>query len=532
MLGRGGWIGAVDTFGLASVSGKIVVLDFFRASSINCIRVEAELRAIKVRFPDVVVIGIHAPKFPREHEHASLERAVERLGITHPVLDDPDLSTWQQYGVKGWPTLVLIDPEGFIVGGISGEGSGPILTSSIEQLIAEHEQRETLNHAPVIGTWSTAGATSAFRPMAFPAKVAVDSTGRRMAVADTGNDRVIVADVKGRVEEVHPLLTRPHGVAFEGDRLIVCDTGADRVVAIDRASGHQTVLSDQLASPWDVTVMPDRSLVVAEAGRHRLWHFPVDGEPTLIGSGEGQPMGVAALVDGRVAFVEADASALRVTTIAGEVTTLVGQGPWDWGASDGTADTAALQYPLGVAVDEAGALFVADAFNDMIRAWDGSTLRTLPVGGLSEPGGIAALPDGRLLVADTNNHRVVLVTPDSPDAEIIVLDESWLGTTPGDAVVGDAGGVVAVPFAVDPGGLALDTTVGSPVRVEVSAEPATMLASGPRSWALDTAVGSVDVSVTTPGAGVLVVSVEANVCDEEQSTIVRSRSRHDITIRP
>ena len=476
----------------------------------------------------MVVVGIHSPKFPREHEHASVERAVERLGIAHPVLDDPDLSTWAQYGVKGWPTLVLIDPEGFIVGGISGEGSGSIVTSSIEKLIAEHEPRGTLTRVPVMGTWSTAGMTSAFRPLAFPTKVAVDAAGRRMAVADTGNDRVVVADLQGRVEAIYPLLTKPHGVAFDGDRVLVCDTGADRVVAIDRRTAQQRELNDQLASPWDVTVLADGSVVVAEAGRHRLWKLPAE----LIGGGEGQPSGVAALADGRVAFVEADASALRISGPGSDVTTLVGQGPWDWGASDGTIDTAALQYPLGVATDGTS-IYVADTGNNLIRVWDGTTLRTLPVAGLDEPAGLAVLPDGRLLVADTNNHRVVVVSPDAADAETLVLDESWLGTSPGASLTAAPDATVKVPYAIDIGAFSLDDASGPPVRVEVSADPGTLLAPGARSWAFDAASGTVAVvAAAAAGAGVLVVSVEVNVRDEEQATVLRSRVRHDLTVAP
>ena len=113
LLGRGGWIGANLEFGLSALTGKIVVLHFWRYSCINCIRVLSELRPIEERFAsEAVVVGIHSPKFPREHDHAAVERAVERLGLRHPVLDDPDLATWQQYGVKGWPTLVVVDPEG------------------------------------------------------------------------------------------------------------------------------------------------------------------------------------------------------------------------------------------------------------------------------------------------------------------------------------------------------------------------------------------------------------------------------------
>lgn len=510
----------------------MVIVEFFRFSSINSVRVEAELRMIESRFPsEVVVVGVHCPKFPHEHDHAAVEQAVDRLGISHPVLDDPDLSTWQQYGIKGWPTAVLIDPEGLIVGGVSGEGCGAVLTSSIEQLIAQHEMRGTLSRDPIAGTWATTGATRGFHTLAFPGKVAVDPSGRRIAIADTGNDRVVVADLQGRVEQVFPLLTQPQGVAFDGDRIVVCDSGADRVVAIDRASGHQTVITDQLVSPWDVAVLADGALVVAEAGRHRLWKLAPGAEPEIVVTGDGQPSGVAALPGGGIAFVESDASALRMVSPSGDVTTLVGQGLWDWGASDGDRDTAALQHPLGVAAGPTGALHIADAFNGMIRVWEGSALRTLPAGGLSEPGGLALLADGRLVVADTNNHRVVLVGPDGADPVPIVLDESWLGTTPGDPMSTDSGASLTVPYELDLGAYSLDTSAGPAVRVEVSAEPASLLGPGPRSWALDAPSGAVNVTGAAPAEGLLVTSIEVNVCDDQHATVLRARTRHDLTVR-
>ncbi|HEY2427928.1 MAG TPA: redoxin domain-containing protein, partial [Acidimicrobiales bacterium] len=252
LLGSGGWIGAAADLGLSALAGKVVVLHFWRASSVHCVRVLEELRPIEERFAaEVVVVGIHSPKFPHEHEHAAVERAVERLGIRHAVLDDPDLATWQQYGVKGWPTLVVIDPEGYVVGGISGEGGGGVVYGAVEQTVVDHDGRGTLVRGGVPGIWASTPVTAGLRTVSFPGKVALDAAGRRLAISDSGNGRILVCDLSGRVEQVYPLFTRPQGVAFDGDRLLVCDTGTDRVVAVDRTSGIQTVLAGGLASPWD-----------------------------------------------------------------------------------------------------------------------------------------------------------------------------------------------------------------------------------------------------------------------------------------
>jgi DNA-binding beta-propeller fold protein YncE len=546
LLGQGGWIGAVDNFGLASLSGKIVVLDFFTSSCINCIRVLRELRTIEEQFPnEVAVVGVHSPKFPREHEHVAVEYAVERLGITHPVLDDPDLATWQQYGVKGWPTLVVIDPEGYVVGGISGEGSGPVITSTIEQVIAEYDPRHTIDRNPIVGTWRPSPLAGGFRSLSFPSAVAVDAAGRRIAVADTGNDRVVVADLQGRVEQIYPLLTKPQGVAFDGSRLVVCDTGADRVVAIDRASGQQTELTTTLASPADVAVERDGALVITESGRHRIWRLSPGTEPTtLAGTGQeslvdtspdqpavlAQPTGIATLPDGRLVFLDSESSALRVLDPYGRVTTLVGQGVWDWGASDGDRNTAAMQHPMGVATGPSGVVYIADTYNNLLRAWDGNGLRTLPAGDLDGPSGVAVLPDGRLVVADSNNHRVVLVDVDKAEVTALRLDETWLGTGTADAITAAAGASVALPYAVDLGRFSLDESTGPAVTVEIAAEPPGLLAPGPRSWALLAPSGEITVDVAGDEDGLLVVTVDVSVRDGDQTTILRERTRHDVTL--
>ena len=559
LFGGGGWVGAGADLNLAAMAGHIVVLHFWTASCINCVRVVSELRGLEDRFrPEVVVVGVHSPKFPREHEHDAVERAVERLGIRHPVLDDPDLATWQQYGVKGWPTLVLIDPEGYVVGGISGEGSTPVLAASIEQLISEHDSRGTLQRGPVEGVWGTMTLSSSFRTLSYPAKVDVDAAGRRIAIADTGNDRVMICDLQGRVEQVYPLLSRPHGVRFDGGRILVADTGADRVVAIDRATGEQTVVAEGLASPWDLTVLTDATILVAEAGRHRLWMVPADGGPPTVVAGTGQenlidsaggdpallaqPSGVAALAGGGAVFVDAESSALRVLGTDGTVTTIVGQGLFDWGASDGGPDSAAMQHPLGVAVGPAhgGGLpvvYVADSYNGMVREWTGrawtaagGSLRTLAIEGLEEPGGLAVLPDGRLVIADTNHHRVVIADPDAAEPVPVVLDESWIGTATGEALHARSGEPVRLPYAFEPDRFSLDFSDGPAVRIEVSSEPGTLLAAGPRRWALDEPAGDVVLVAGAPGEGVIVVELSVSVCDDQTCTVLRARSRHDLVV--
>jgi DNA-binding beta-propeller fold protein YncE len=564
LSGAGGWIGTVGPLSLTRLFGKIVVLDFWTSCCINCVRVLDELRSLEERFADeIVVVGIHSPKFPHEHEHETVRRAVQRLHIRHPVLDDPDLITWQQYGVRGWPTLVVIDPEGYVVGGISGEGCGPVLTQTIQRLIKTHDATGTLVRGPI--EFLTVSPTDdEDRVLDHPAKVAVEPGGLRVAIADTGHNRVLVCDLLGRVEAEFGLLHAPHGLRFDQsnpERVIVCDTGADRVVAVALSGGDLTVLATGIASPWDAVVDDDGSIVVAEAGRHRLRRIPAGGGETEVLAGTGQenlidgpatdallaqPSGLARLVGGLV-FVDAEASALRVLTDQGEVRTLVGQGLFDWGASDGGPDSSALQHPLGLAVGprpesgpDAGAIptvYIADSFNSLLRAWTGSgltsaegALRTLPVAGLDEPAGLDVLPDGRLIVADTNHHRVVVIDPASGSVSPLELDRSWIGIVAGDPIAAREGSELRLPFAVDPGAMELDRSVGAPVHIVVTATPPSLLGPGPRSWALEEGSGALAVNAGRPGRGTLLVDVSVSVCDDQQCTVLRAKTRHDLSV--
>ena len=544
LRGIGGWVNTDVPLSLESLRGRIVVLDFWTFCCINCIRVLEELRPLEARYADVlVVIGVHSPKFPHETDHGALERAVVRHRITHPVLDDPELATWEQYGIKGWPTLVVIDPEGYVVGGVSGEGAGPVLERAVTELVAEHQAKGTLITGGVVATPSLDVSTGT---LAFPGKVACDGE-ERLAIADTGHDRVLITDLEGRVERTVEDLSEPQGVAFDDTTLVVCDTGADRVLAVDIVTGAQTVIAEGLASPWDVTVESPGCYVVAEAGRHRLWRVSDDGGELAAGTGAesledgpaleallAQPSGVA-VIGGGVAFVDAEASALRVLTEDGRVVTLVGTGLFDWGRVDGPSHVARLQHPLGVAaVAGTDVIWVADTFNSMLRVWEGKheMLRGLPVEGLDEPGGLDVLPDGRLVVADTSNHRVLVVDPETGALEPLIVDESWNEAPEGEALWVVPHGELAIPYdVVLENGEALDTSDGPPIRVSVTAEPGALLGDGPRQWALSTAAGEVEVRTGRPGEGLLHLKVIAAACEDDRCTVHRLRRRHRLTVR-
>lgn len=459
LRGSGGWINVPAPLSLARLRGKIVLLDFWTLACINCIHVLEELRELEERFADVlVVVGVHSPKFPHETDHAAVVRAVARHRVRHPVIDDPEMRTWQEYGVRGWPTLVLVDPAGYVLGGVSGEGHAATLAEVIESTVAEAETAGTLRRGPL----DVRPDTAATGVLAFPGKVASDGAGR-LAVADTGHDRVLVLGLDGVLQAELGPFSQPQGVRFDGGGVLVCEAVADRVWRVPPA-GDPELLAEGISSPWDVVREGER-LVVCEAGRHRLWAIDGSGAHPIAGTGGesivdgpaasallAQPSGVTSLPDGGVAFVDSEVSALRVLR-DGLVTTLVGQDLFEWGAADGDRDSARLQHPLGVAAAPDGALYVADTFNSRLRVWGDGRLATLGVAGLDAPGGLDVLPDGRLVVADTGNHRILVVDPRSGETEPLEISR------PGAAEGSIGAGAVAT------------ATPGRPAPAAARAEP-------------------------------------------------------------
>jgi thiol-disulfide isomerase/thioredoxin len=209
LRGAGGWINTDHPLALRELRGRVVLLDFWTFCCINCLRVIEELRPLEERFGErLVVIGVHSPKFPHESDHAAVARAVARRRVSHPVLDDPELETWQQYGVRAWPTLVVIDPDGYVAAMASGEGNGPALEGVVAQLLAG---RSDLADGPAFAPVPLRGGNT----LAFPGKVASDG-GTRLAIADSGNDRVLICDLDGSIRHEFGGFHQPQGVRFDG----------------------------------------------------------------------------------------------------------------------------------------------------------------------------------------------------------------------------------------------------------------------------------------------------------------------------
>ncbi len=519
------WINVDHPLTLAELRGKIVVLDFWTFCCINCLHVIEELRALEARFADeVVVIGVHSPKFAHEADPVAVAAAVERYEIHHPVVNDPALGTWRQYAVRAWPTLVVVDPEGYVVAEAAGEGQVSALSMVIADLVVEHEARGTLRRgsAPYVAPIPEPST------LRFPAKAVLlpaARTGRSrdsLLVADAGHHSVVELDAdastvlrrvggeRGRADGARPRFAEPGGVALLpaeladelGYDVLVADTANHLVRGLRLSDGAVTTVADLTAvelhtitgrvppvmSPWDVAWWPERRCaVVAAAGVHLLLGVdPRSGAveilagTTVEGLKDGpaldgwlaQPSGLAVNGD-RVWFADAETSALRWLTLAGEVHTAVGEGLFDFGHVDGPAAQARLQHPLGVALLADGSVAVADTYNGALRRFDPVAAEVTTLAGeLAEPSGIV-VTDDHVLVVESAAHRITAVATTGA----LAVSGPALSTSRPAAELAPGAVALRVTFTPPPG-RTIDDRFGPSTHLSVSASPPELLLEG------------------------------------------------------
>lgn len=424
-----------------------------------------QLRRLEEQFAGgLVVLGIHSPKFPNERETAALREAVRRLEVSHPVANDREFSIWQAYGVRAWPTLVLIDPRSCIIAHHEGEWEYPEMAATV-QAVLEHFRAEGLvEPGPAVPAQGPAESVGGL--LRFPGKAIAVPGG--LAVSDTGHHRVLLLDREGQVRAVagggqagltdgglgQARFQAPQGLVWYGETLLVADTGNHALRAIDWRRGVVRTLAGDgrqgglWASPWDLAT-DGQQVYVAMAGTHRLvlWSPERPGGTVLAGSGwEGlrdgparvaefaQPSGLC--LDGGVLYVaDSESSAVRaVDPVSGATRTLVGEGLFTFGDADGRGAEVRLQHCMGVAAWQ-GLLYVADTFNHRLKRLDPATGEAKAFAGQGragladgpgaealfwEPGGVS-LAEGQLLVADTNNHALRLVDPATAEVRTLAV---------------------------------------------------------------------------------------------------------------
>ncbi|MEU2269629.1 thioredoxin-like domain-containing protein [Streptomyces olindensis] len=554
LTGKGGWLNTGgQQYTLADLRGRIVILDFWTFCCINCLHVLDELRELEEKHRDtVVVIGVHSPKFAHEAEHGAVVDAVERYGVEHPVLDDPELATWKQYAVRAWPTLVVIDPEGYVVAQHAGEGHVHAIERLVAELEAEHEAKGTLRRG--VGPYVAPEPEATV--LRFPGK-ALLLPGGSFLVSDTTRHQLVelAEDGESVVRRIGSgarafadgaagtaAFNEPQGLALLDDgSVVVADTVNHALRRLDLTTGEVTTLAGtgrqwwqgsptsgparetDLSSPWDVAWWQGR-VWIAMAGVHQLWAYdPEDGTVSVTAgtTNEGlvdgpggeawfaQPSGLAATPE-RLWVADSETSALRWVEPDGSVHTAVGAGLFDFGHRDGAADQALLQHPLGVTALPDGSVAVSDTYNHALRRYDPATgeVTTLATD-VREPSD-AVLDGDDIVVVESARHRLTrLRLPE----EAVKVPEVAHRTRREATEVAPGRLRLDVVFQA-PAGQKLDTRYGPSTRLLVSASPPELLRSGEGAGTELSRALELDPSVPE---GVLHVSAMAASCDDDPS---------------
>lgn len=480
-----GWINTDRPLRLNhELRGHVVLLDFWTYCCINCMHILPDLEFLEQKYADqpFMVVGVHSAKFDNEEHRETIEAAVRRYNIKHPVVIDDDMEIWNRYTVQAWPTFVLIDSRGRAVGMTSGEGNRDILDAAIAKLLQQGRTEGTLAKQPVM---INAGEVESPGKLAFPGKLLADEAGGRLFIADSNHCRIVVTTLPGADGKATLISTigsgrrgrddgtfdtasfnNPQGLALVGETLYVADTDNHSIRSVDLATSSVTTVSgtgkqgydrrggkagtkQEIASPWDLEYDEGRNrLFVAMAGTHQIWTYDLLSGVAEVYAGSGrenivdgraleanlaQPSGLA-LLDHNLFVADSEVSAIRrVHAENGGVTTVVGLGLFVFGDVDGRGDAVRLQHVLGVTAYGRN-LLIADTYNHKIKEVNPVTKEVRTLFGTGKPGREAGgrpaffepagleVANGKLYVADTNNHRVVVINLETSDWSEVEID--------------------------------------------------------------------------------------------------------------
>ncbi len=437
------WLNTSRPITAEELKGRIILLDFWTFCCINCMHVIPDLHYLEEKFGDkLTVIGVHSAKFDNEKDTDNIRSAMLRYGIEHPVINDADFAVWRAFGVRAWPTLVLINPEGRLEEVYSGEGNRDAIEADVAALIKKHDSRLAKAALPISLEKNKAPAGV----LAFPGKIDVlqntDTVDEPLLyISDTGHHRIVTVGISGKSGLVigsgqagfkdgsfaEAQFRSPQGIAYDGSRLrlYVADTGNHALRMVDFKTNQVTTLAGTgergmpfpvteklrmpapkdmaLASPWDVLLFPDQNyLVIAMAGTHQLWRYDIKNDQMQLLAGSGresiddgalpfnslsQPSGLARIGD-TLYFVDSETSSLR-TYKNGELSTLIGTGLFDFGFADGKQGKALMQHAIGVSADEYNdptGVYITDSYNHAIRRYDTKTGELTTVAGTNQRG--------------------------------------------------------------------------------------------------------------------------------------------------
>ncbi|MBL8804345.1 MAG: redoxin domain-containing protein [Planctomycetes bacterium] len=431
-----------------ALRGRLVLLEFWSASSVRCREARAELAELEREFAEhaLTLVAVHVPSSESERERDHVRAALLRDERTHPVVLDSDLRFARRCGVTAWPAQTLVSPDGFVLGQVSGAGQRAVLSALTAAALELYGELGALDGAPP--ELALESRSELPRALRFPSKLAVDAASKRLWIADSGHHRIVECTLEGTYVRAFGCgeagwvdgpahtakLRAPQGMALANGALLVADTGNHLLRSIDLATGVVSTVAGTgraglplagasaarttaLSSPYDLLRTSD-TCYIAMAGAGQIWRWserqaeftPAASGPTEQHEQLVSPVALARAGD-ELLIADAGSDTLRALQLAsGQL------------GSAGAAQHKPAQ-PLAVAIDadDADALaYVADGRSHQIAlvasgdgaldAYAGAGVAGWLDGACEQaqfwtPSGLALCGD-TLLVADSFNHAV------------------------------------------------------------------------------------------------------------------------------
>ena len=461
------WLNIKNKIKLRDLRGRVVLLDFWTYCCINCIHMLPVLETLKSKYKnnEVMIIGVHSPKYKVEKTPENVKEAIERYEIKHPVILDSEMKIWKGYNIGAWPTFVIIGPDGIIRDKIAGEISLDALDKKLSLVIKKYK-KNMLRKKSII---YVSKATKQRGILRYPGKLSIAPDGKLIAIANSNMNNIIVIDKKGEVIQkigsgikgavdsnmIKSSFFKPQGVAWlDNNALLVADTYNHKIRLIELDSDKVTTkagsgmqgaplkyleekiaLKAKLNSPWDIAIGKNTAYI-AMAGSHQILAYDLDDTVSyLAGIGYediedgdfkhcsfAQPSGLS-LNNDKIYVADSEASGIRDISLKNNfVSSIVGSGLFVFGDRIGRLEETLFQHPLGVNYDD-GVLFIVDTYNNSIKEINLSKKISRNIIskeehsvckvddprcdalGLFEPSDVKS--DGKYLyISDTNNHLI------------------------------------------------------------------------------------------------------------------------------
>lgn len=314
------WLNTGGPLRKQDLRGKFVLLDFWTYCCINCIHILPELKKLERKYADeLVVIGVHSAKFETEKNTKNIEEAILRYEIEHPVVNDADHRIWDTYGVRSWPSIVLLDPEGNMVARDSGEFKFEQLDAFLARAMPYYKRNKLLDTQPI--RFDLLADRQQPTPLRFPGKVLADEASGRLFITDSNHNRIVVTDLAGKLQATigsgqigradgsfaEASFDHPQGLVLHGETLYVADTENHLLRKVDLEEQRVSTIAGigeqarsawpglervgrngplprrwvgnprrtGLNSPWALWIH-EKDLYIAMAGPHQIWKMPLD----------------------------------------------------------------------------------------------------------------------------------------------------------------------------------------------------------------------------------------------------------------